>query len=109
MKNLLVATVLLAGLSGCALLRSQVAVLHQLPMDLSGTTYVMIPFKEQEKSLEHKVYEEAVRQELNAKGFRDGRSGTDSGVFGLWHKYGEKGPFVLSNHRPNRSHNLFHL
>lgn len=71
MKNLLVATVLLAGLSGCALLRSQVAVLHQLPTDLSGTTYVMIPFKEQEKSLEHKVYEEAVRQELNAKGFRE--------------------------------------
>jgi Domain of unknown function (DUF4136) len=71
MKNLLVATVLLAVLSGCALLRSQVAVLHQLPKDLSGTTYVMIPFKEQEGSLEHKAYEEAVRQELNAKGFRE--------------------------------------
>ena len=71
MKNLLVATVLLAALSGCALLRSQVAVLHQLPKDLSGTTYVMIPFKEQEGSLEHKAYEEAVRQELNAKGFRE--------------------------------------
>jgi Domain of unknown function (DUF4136) len=71
MKNLLIATVLLAGLSGCALLRSQVAVSHELPKDLSGTTYVMIPFKEQEGSLEHKAYEEAVRQELNAKGFRE--------------------------------------
>jgi hypothetical protein len=71
MKNLLVATVLLGGLSGCALLRSQVAVLHQLPEDLSGTTYVMIPFKEQEGRLEHKAYEEAMRQELNAKGFRE--------------------------------------
>jgi hypothetical protein len=71
MKNLLVATVLLAALSGCALLRSQVAVFHQLPKDLSGTTYVMIPFKEQEGSLEHKAYEEAVRQELNAKGLRE--------------------------------------
>ena len=48
MKNLLIATLLLATLSGCALLRSQVAVLHQLPEDFSGTTYVMIPFKEQE-------------------------------------------------------------
>jgi hypothetical protein len=47
MKNLLVATVLLGMLSGYALLRSQVAVVHQLPKDLSGTTYVMIPFKEQ--------------------------------------------------------------
>jgi hypothetical protein len=63
MKNLLVATLLLAMLSGCALLRSQVAVFHQLPKDPSGTTYVMIPFKEQEGSLEHKAYEEAVRQE----------------------------------------------
>jgi hypothetical protein len=52
-------------------LRSQVAVFHQLPKDLSGTTYVMIPFKEQEGSLEHKAYEEAVRQELNAKGLRE--------------------------------------
>jgi uncharacterized protein DUF4136 len=71
MKNLLVATVLLVGLSGCTHLRSQVAVFHQLPKDVSGTTYAMIPFKEQEGSLEHKAYEEAVRQELNAKGFRE--------------------------------------
>jgi Domain of unknown function (DUF4136) len=70
MKNLLVATVLL-GLSACSFLRSQVAVFHQLPKDLSGTTYAMIPFKEQEASLEHKAYEEGVRQELNAKGFRE--------------------------------------
>jgi hypothetical protein len=70
-KKLLIVTVLLAGLSGCALLKSQVTVLHQLPTNLSGTTYVMIPFKEQEKSLEHKAYEEAVRKELNAKGFRE--------------------------------------
>jgi hypothetical protein len=71
MKNLLIATLLLGLLSGCAFLRSQVAVFHQLPKDFSGTTYVMIPFKEQEGSLEHKAYEEAVRQELNAKGFRE--------------------------------------
>jgi hypothetical protein len=71
MKNLLVATFLLAMLSGCALLRSQVLVRHQLPKDLSGTTYVMIPFKEQVGSVEHKAYEEAVWQELNAKGFRE--------------------------------------
>lgn len=71
MKNLLVVTVLLAMLSGCALLRSEVAVFHHLPEDLSGTTYVMIPFKEQEGRLQHKAYEEVVRQELNAKGFRE--------------------------------------
>jgi len=45
MKNRLVPILLLATLPGCALLRSQVAVQHQLPIDVSGTTYVMIPFK----------------------------------------------------------------
>lgn len=69
MKNLLIATVLLGALSGCALLKSQVVVFHQLPKDFSGTTYAIIPFKEE--SLEHKAYEEAVRQELNATGFRE--------------------------------------
>jgi hypothetical protein len=37
MKNLLTAIVLLGALLGCALLRSQVVVFHQLPGDLSGT------------------------------------------------------------------------
>jgi Domain of unknown function (DUF4136) len=68
-KNLLIATVLLGALSGCALVKSQVVVFHQLPHDLSGITYAIIPFKEE--SLERKAYEEAVRQELNAKGFRE--------------------------------------
>ena len=111
MKNLLVATVLLAALSGCALLRSQVAVLHQLPKDVSGSTYVMIPFKEQEGSLEHKAYEEAVRQELNAKGFRE--TTVDQAQVAVFLAYGidtgRGGRFVLSNHRPNRSLILFHF
>jgi hypothetical protein len=67
----LTASLLLASLQGCALLRSQVDVVHQLPKDVSGTTYVMIPFKEQEGKLQHKAYEEAVRKQLNAKGFRE--------------------------------------
>jgi len=71
MKNLLVASLLLATLPSCALLRSQVAVVHQFPKDVSGTTHVMIPFKEQEGPFQHKAYEEAIRQELNAKGFRE--------------------------------------
>ena len=102
MKNLLVATVLLAALSGCALLRSQVAVFHQLPKDLSGTTYAMIPFKEQEGSLEHKAYEEGCKTGTECEGLprNDGRSGRDSGILRLWHRYGERGRFILSNHRP---------
>ena len=57
-------------LAGCGMfLRSQIAVFHNLPQGFAGTTYVMVPFKEQEGSLEHKAYEQAVRQELSAKGF----------------------------------------
>jgi Domain of unknown function (DUF4136) len=97
MKNLLVATVLLAGLSGCALLRSQIAVLHQLPKGISGTTYVMIPLKEQEGSPEHKVYEEVVRQALNAKGFRE--TTADQAETVVFFAYGiDKGRGVVSSH-----------
>ena len=72
MKNLLIVALLASALSGCAmLLRSQIAVFHELPPQFAGTTYAMVPFKEQEGSLEHKAYEQAVKQELIEKGFRE--------------------------------------
>jgi len=58
-------------LPGCALLTSQVSVSHELPKDLSGSTYAVIPFKEQEGNPHYNAYAEAVRQQLNAKGFRE--------------------------------------
>jgi hypothetical protein len=96
MKNLLIVTLLLGLLSGCGFLRSQVAVFHQLPKDFSGTTYVMIPFKEQEGSLEHKAYEEAVRQELNAKGFRE--TTVDQAQAVVFLAYGIEGREVVSSY-----------
>ena len=69
MKNLLVALLLLAMSPGCALLTSQVSVSHQLPKDLSGTTYVITPFKEQEGNPHYNAYAEVVKQQLNAQGF----------------------------------------
>ncbi len=72
MKNLLLVALFTSALSGCAmLLRSQIAVFHELPEGFAGTTYAMIPFKEQEGSLEHKSHEQGIRQELNARGFRE--------------------------------------
>jgi hypothetical protein len=72
MKNLLMVALLGSALSGCAMfLRSQISIFHDLPQGFSGTTYAMVPFKEQEGSLEHKAYEQAVKQELNQKGFRE--------------------------------------
>ncbi len=72
MRKLLGVLFCLSVLSGCAgFVRSQIAVFHELPQGVAGTTYAMVPFKDQEGSLEHKTYEQAVRQELNAKGLRE--------------------------------------
>ncbi len=69
MKNLIAVVFLASTLSGCV--RSQIVVFHELPTEFAGITYAMVPFKEQEGSLEHKAYEQSVKQELNAKGFRE--------------------------------------
>ena len=97
MKNLFVAALLLAMLPGCALLRSQVAVLHQLPKNLSDTTYVITPFKEQEGNLQYKDYAEVVRQQLNAKGFRE--TTMDQAQTLVFFAYGiDKGKGVVSSY-----------
>lgn len=72
MRNLLFCTLCVSILSGCAgFVKSQISVFHEIPQGLSGITYTTVPFKDQEGSLEHKAYEQVVRQELNAKGFRE--------------------------------------
>lgn len=72
MKRWLILVVCVILLSGCAgFIRSDVAVFHEIPPTFTGTTYAMIPFKEQEGNLEHKTYERVVKRELDAKGFRE--------------------------------------
>jgi len=72
LRNLLIVLACASVLSGCArLVRSQISVFHELPQGFAGTTYAAVPFKDQEGSLEHKAYEQAVRQELNAKGLQE--------------------------------------
>lgn len=64
--------VLIASLAtACSTVRSHISVFHELDAGVAGTTYALVPFKEQEGSLEYKTYEQAVKQELNAKGFRE--------------------------------------
>jgi len=60
-------------LSGCgAFLVSDVTVFHDFSQqNVAGTSYAIIPLKEQEGSLEYKSYEAIVRQELNAKNLRE--------------------------------------
>jgi len=71
MRNTLIAAILCALVTACGqLVRSQVSVFHELP-DGTKPTYALLPFKEQESSLEHKTYENLVRQQLNADCFRE--------------------------------------
>lgn len=57
--------------TACSTVRSHISVFHELDAGVAGTTYALVPFKEQEGSLEHKTYEQAVKQGLNAKGFKE--------------------------------------
>lgn len=60
-----------ALLGGCAnIFVSDVSVFHEIPSNFSGATYAVIPFKEQQGSLEHKSYKLAVERELSAKGLK---------------------------------------
>lgn len=72
MRRFLIVVPLLSLLSGCAgLIRSDIAVFHELSQSFAGTMYATVPFKEQEGSLEHMTYEQLLKQELNSKGFRE--------------------------------------
>ncbi|PPE69957.1 hypothetical protein C1702_08815 [Caldimonas thermodepolymerans] len=59
-------------LSGCAgFIRSDVAVFHQLGDSPTPTTYIFVPLKGQENSLEYKTYAALIRQELNKHQYRE--------------------------------------
>lgn len=58
--------------NGCSsFIVSDVSVFHEIPESFPGTTYAVIPYKEQKNSLEHRNYELSVKRELSAKGFRE--------------------------------------
>lgn len=72
MRRLLIAVICLMLFTGCArFVKSEISVFHELPSSLGGMSYTIIPFKEQEGSLEYKAYERSIKQELDAKGFRE--------------------------------------
>lgn len=59
-------------LMGCAgFVRSNVAVFHQLAENPIPTTYIFVPLKGQEISLEYKTYQELVRQQLSKNQYRE--------------------------------------
>ena len=58
-------------LPGCMHVQSRITVFHQFPPSFSGTSYAIVPLKDQEGSLEYQSYEQVLRQQLNTNGFRE--------------------------------------
>lgn len=58
-------------MSGCAMVKSNIAVFHELPIRAEPIKYAALPLKEQEGSLEYKAYAQQVKDELNKKGFSE--------------------------------------
>jgi hypothetical protein len=60
------------ALTGCGtFIQSSVTVFHELSPTAEAKTYAFIRSKEQQESLEHKAYEEMVRQQLARREFRE--------------------------------------
>lgn len=55
-------------LGGCSVIQTKVTVFHELEQPLSGITYAVVPYKEQEGSLEFQSYAKAVKAELDRLG-----------------------------------------
>lgn len=71
MRKALLLAIICAALAGCGqFIRSHVSVFHEMPAGPSPT-YAFLQFKEQEGSLEHRTYENLLRQQLTAKGYRE--------------------------------------
>lgn len=56
---------------GCTLVKSDVAVFHQLPDTTKYQRYAFIPLKGQESSLEYATYQELIRAELAKHNFKE--------------------------------------
>ncbi|MGA3209610.1 MAG: DUF4136 domain-containing protein [Syntrophales bacterium] len=71
-KHCIILIVFVTLLPACAKsVRCDISVFHEIPATFAGTTYATLPLKGQEGSLEHKTYEQMVKRQLNAKGFRE--------------------------------------
>ena len=59
-------------LSGCAsFVETKISAFHELEQPLSGMTYSLVPYKEQESSLEFQSYAKIVQYELEKRGLTE--------------------------------------
>ena len=61
--------ILLAVLTGCIRLHSDIVVVHRLPGPTTHIRYASMPFPERQGSLEYRSYERLIKNELSKHGF----------------------------------------
>lgn len=85
-------------LAGCGgFVKSRVTVFHELPANVSGMKYTVVPFKDQEESLEYKSYQQVVKDELQKNGLRE--STVDEATLVVFMMYGiDSGKAVISSY-----------
>ncbi|MEW6414566.1 MAG: DUF4136 domain-containing protein [Pseudomonadota bacterium] len=74
------------AVAGCAMVKSNIAVFHELPARAEPIKYAALPLKEQEGSLEHKAYEQQIKAALRNKGFVE--TSVDDAEVILFFEYG---------------------
>jgi hypothetical protein len=93
----IVALFLTVVVSACTMVRSDIAIFHELPQRSDPIKYAALPLKEQEGSLEHKAYERLVKTELNKRGFVE--TAVEDAEFVVFLNYGiDIGKQVLSSY-----------
>jgi uncharacterized protein YceK len=96
MRNIVLAF-LFALLSGCATVETRVTTFHELEQPLSGVTYVLIPTKEQEGSLEFQSYAKLIKAELGKRGMIE--APLNQAKYAIFLFYGiDDGKQVVSSH-----------
>lgn len=59
------------ALGACTRVRSDVTAFHTMPSTGAGATFVLVPYKDQQGSLEWRQYGALVSQQLQARGYRE--------------------------------------
>jgi hypothetical protein len=90
--------ILFALLSGCAtFVETRVSAFHELVQPLTGATYALVPYKDQEGSLEYQSYAKLIAAELAKQGMSE--TSLDNATFAIFMLYGiDDGRQIVSSY-----------
>ena len=98
-SRMLAAVFAVTLLAGCAAVTSEVSRFNELPKDVGGSAFYVMPLKWQEGSAEYSHYADSLTKRLEAKGFRRTASFPESDYV-LTFDYGTKGSREVTGSSP---------